>query len=111
MAGKRSDAQKNRAHLLSVARAMMKAGEITPSFNVMAKRAGVGVGTVYRHFADHQALLGGLAEGHLAEIEALTASVRAEKDPLAAIELLLRGTMALELKSPVIAQLLASPQR
>ena len=111
MAAKRADAKKNRAHLLSVARAMIKAGDVTPSFNMMAKRAGVGVGTVYRHFADHQALLGGLAEDHLAEIEALTVSVRAEKDPLAAIELLLRGTVALELKSPVIALLIASPQR
>jgi AcrR family transcriptional regulator len=110
MIGKRSDARKNRAHLLSVARAMMQEGAITPSFNALAKRAGVGVGTVYRHFVDHQALLGGLAEEHLAELEALTARVRAENDPLVAIELLLRGTMALELKSPVIAQLLASPQ-
>ncbi len=84
---------------------------MTPSFNVLAKRAGVGVGTVYRHFADHKALLGGLAEAQLTELEALTVRVRAEKDPLVALELLLRGIMALELKSPVIAQLLASPQR
>jgi len=36
--------------------------------------------------------------------------VRVEKDPRVALELLFRGTVALELKSPVIAQLLASPQ-
>ena len=66
---------------------------------------------VYRHFADHKALLGALAEAPLSEIEALTIRVRAEKDPLLALELLLRGTTALDLKSPVIAQLLASPQR
>jgi len=90
---------------------MMQEGQTTPSFNVLAKTAGVGVGTVYRHFADHKALLGALAEAPLSEIEALTIRVRAEKDPLVALELLLRGTTALELKSPVIAQLLASPQR
>ena len=42
---------------------------MTPSFNVLAKRAGVGVGTVYRHFADHKALLGGLAEAQLTELK------------------------------------------
>lgn len=111
MARRRADAQKNRAHVLAVARAMMQEGEATPSFNALAKRAGVGVGTVYRHFADHHGLLLGLVETQLAEIEALAVRTRAEKDPLVALDLLLRGAVALELDSPVLAQLLASPKR
>jgi AcrR family transcriptional regulator len=108
---KRSDAVKNRAHVLSVARVMMQEGELTPSFNALAKRAGVGVGTVYRHFADHQALLAGLVERQFVDLEDLTTRARAESDPVVALGLLLRGVLALELDSPVIAQLLASPQR
>jgi AcrR family transcriptional regulator len=110
MSVKRSDAQKNRARLLSVARTMVHEGQKVPSFNVLAKRAGVGVGTVYRHFKDNKELLAGLAEAQLAELEALAVRVGAVKDPLVALELFLRGTVALELKSPVIAQLIASPQ-
>jgi AcrR family transcriptional regulator len=105
----RADAQKNRAHLLSVARAMMQKGDLAPSFNELAKKAGVGVGTVYRHFADHQALLAGLVEAQLTELEALLAEARANEDPAQALERLFRGAVTLELHSPVIAQLLASP--
>jgi len=111
MASKRADALENRAHLLSVAREMMLEGALTPPFNELARRSGVGVGTVYRHFEDHQALLAGLVEAQLADLDRLTTRAGAEKDPVAAIDLLLRGTLALELDSPVIAQLLASPQR
>jgi AcrR family transcriptional regulator len=111
MARPRSDAVKNRARVLAAARAMMQEGVRQPAFNALARRAGVGVGTVYRHFADHPALLAGLVEGQFAALEALTARVVAEPELLAALELLLRGVVALELDSPVLAQLLASPQR
>jgi AcrR family transcriptional regulator len=111
MAVKRSDARKNRAHLLAVARDMVQEGDSAPSFNELAKQAGVGVGTVYRHFADHDALLAGLVEAQLADLEALMARVGAEKDPAAALELLLRSAIALQLDSPVMAQILAAPRR
>jgi AcrR family transcriptional regulator len=108
--GTRSDALKNRGRLLAEARRMMRAGDLTPSFNELARRTGVGVGTVYRHFPDYPALLAGLVEDRLAELEAVTARARAEADPVKALETLLRGTVALELDSPEIAQMLASPQ-
>lgn len=111
MVAQRSDALKNRAHVLSVARAMIEAGDAKPSFNTLAQRAGVGVGTVYRHFPDHDALLAALVEAQFADLDALMAKAAAETDPLVAIELLLRGAVALELKSPIVAQMLASPQR
>jgi AcrR family transcriptional regulator len=105
----RADAQKNRTHLLAVARTMVAEGQLEPSFNDLAKRAGVGVGTVYRHFADHAALLAGLAEALLADFEALLAAARAEPDPFAALSLLLRGAVALVLQGPAVAHLLAAP--
>lgn len=111
MVAQRSDALKNRAHVLSVARAMIEAGDAKPSFNLLAQRAGVGVGTVYRHFPDHHALLAALVEDQFADLDALMAKASAEADPLVAIALLLRGAVALELKSPIVAQMLASPQR
>jgi AcrR family transcriptional regulator len=53
----RADATKNRAHILSVAREVFyrKGGEV--SMDEIAKLAGVGPGTLYRHFANRTALL------------------------------------------------------
>lgn len=106
----RADAQKNRAHLLSVARKMVAEGEVEPSFNELARRAGVGVGTVYRHFEDHAALLAALGETLLADFAALLAAARAEKEPFAAVAMAFRGAVELVLKGPAVAHLLASPE-
>lgn len=52
----RSDAEQNRARIMDVAR--MALGESTDAtLNSIAKRAGVGQGTMYRHFPNRQALL------------------------------------------------------
>ncbi|OLR93733.1 TetR/AcrR family transcriptional regulator [Actinokineospora bangkokensis] len=52
----RSDAEHNRAHLLSVASAALgESPEVTLS--AIAKRAGVGQGTLYRHFPTRESLL------------------------------------------------------
>jgi len=52
----RSDAQQNRARILSVARqALTEDGDA--SLNSIAKRAEVGPGTLYRHFPNREALV------------------------------------------------------
>jgi AcrR family transcriptional regulator len=52
----RADAQKNRDHILDVARqAMDEDGAI--SLNQIAQRAGVGPGTLYRHYPSREALV------------------------------------------------------
>ncbi len=109
MASRRTDAQKNRAHLLTVARRMMREVADPPPFNELARQAGVGVGTVYRHFADHRALLAGLVEEQLAKLGALLDEASTVEDAFEGIELLFRGALALELESPVIAQMLSAP--
>ena len=108
---KRSDARRNRGRLLAVARAMMAAGDVMPAFNALARRAGVGVGTVYRHFPDEDALLVALAEPGLEALAALVVRATAERQPLAALDVLVRGAVALQQGSPVLARLLASPRR
>jgi AcrR family transcriptional regulator len=53
---RRSDAQRNRDHILQVAHdAFAESG--TTSLNEIAKRAGVGPGTLYRHFPTREALI------------------------------------------------------
>ncbi|SNQ48332.1 Transcriptional regulator, TetR family [Frankia canadensis] len=53
----RADAARNRARVLSAARSVFAAQGADASLHEVARFAGVGVGTVYRHFATREALL------------------------------------------------------
>jgi AcrR family transcriptional regulator len=53
---RRSDAQRNRDHILQVAHDAFAESGAT-SLNEIAKRAGVGPGTLYRHFPTREALI------------------------------------------------------
>ncbi|MDQ8044368.1 MAG: TetR family transcriptional regulator [Solirubrobacteraceae bacterium] len=55
-AARRADAQQNRTKLLEVAAGMLAADGET-SLNAIAKAAGVGPGTLYRHFPTREALI------------------------------------------------------
>ncbi|HJP80245.1 MAG TPA: helix-turn-helix domain-containing protein [Pseudonocardiaceae bacterium] len=52
----RADARRNRELVLAAARDLLAADGAAVSFDTIARAAGVGVGTVYRHFPDRQAL-------------------------------------------------------
>jgi AcrR family transcriptional regulator len=53
----RADAQRNYEHLLEVARAVVAEQGTDASLRDIARRAGVGLGTLYRHFPTRDALL------------------------------------------------------
>ncbi len=53
----RADAQRNRRRLLDAAVAVTLELGGEPTMDAVARRAGVGIGTLYRHFPDRQALL------------------------------------------------------
>jgi AcrR family transcriptional regulator len=67
----RADARRNRERLLDVAIALILEAGGEPSRDALAERAGVGIGTLYRHFPDRQALL------HAAARRALEKSITA----------------------------------
>jgi AcrR family transcriptional regulator len=56
----RADARRNRERILVAARELFAAGPPEVQMDDLARRAGVGVGTVYRHFPDKEALMGEL---------------------------------------------------
>lgn len=56
----RVDAQRNRRRLLDAAIDLILEIGGEPSRDAVAQRAGVGIGTLYRHFPDRQALLRGV---------------------------------------------------
>jgi len=57
----RSDARQNRTRILDSAAALILEVGGEPTREALARRAGVGIGTVYRHFPDSQSLLHAVA--------------------------------------------------
>ena len=56
----RADARRNRERILQAARELFASDQPDVQMDDIARRAGVGVGTVYRHFPDKEALMGEL---------------------------------------------------
>jgi AcrR family transcriptional regulator len=64
----RADAQRNRERVLSAARKTFASDGLDAQMDDVARRAGVGVGTVYRHFPTKEALVEAVAAAGYAEI-------------------------------------------
>ncbi|MDP9095443.1 MAG: TetR/AcrR family transcriptional regulator [Pseudomonadota bacterium] len=52
----RADAERNRARVLEAAHVVFAAGGADASLEAVARQAGVGIGTLYRHFPSREAL-------------------------------------------------------
>jgi len=105
----RADAARNRERVLAVARAAVEAGDASLALNEVARRAGVGVGTVYRHFPTRQALLEAVAAEPLDQLLAGMRAAEAEPDPLAALTLLVRAAVVVETGHAGFAEVLTAP--
>ncbi|MGY1900058.1 TetR/AcrR family transcriptional regulator [Nocardia gipuzkoensis] len=56
----RADARRNRDHILGIAERYFSDHGVNGSLDAIAKQAGVGAGTLYRHFPNREALLAAL---------------------------------------------------
>ena len=65
----RADALKNRARILEAARIEVELGGTECSLDNVAKRAGVGPGTLYRHFPTREDLISALLESWVSEVQ------------------------------------------
>ncbi|MEU6789345.1 TetR family transcriptional regulator [Nonomuraea angiospora] len=82
----RTDKQRNRTHILEVADRFFAEHGITGSMDAIAKRAGVGPGTLYRHFPNREALLAALLQARDEELKSRRAAIqREESDSSAAL--------------------------
>ncbi|WP_043627882.1 TetR/AcrR family transcriptional regulator [Nonomuraea candida] len=70
----RADARRNRERVLQIAQEALASDGLTISFDEIARRAGFGVGTVYRHFPTKEALFEAVLLGR---IERFVADARA----------------------------------
>jgi AcrR family transcriptional regulator len=90
--GERRDKERNREHILEVADEYFSAAGVNGSLDAIAKRAGVGSGTLYRHFPTREALLAALLQARDEELEARREAIKAEgHDAGVALELWLEA--------------------
>jgi AcrR family transcriptional regulator len=82
---KRADARRNYEKVLAAAREAFAEGGESTSLEGIARRAGVGIGTLYRHFPNRQALLEALYVGEVEEV-CRSAEQFADAEPWAALE-------------------------
>jgi AcrR family transcriptional regulator len=82
---KRADARRNYEKVLAAAREAFAEGGESTSLEGIARRAGVGIGTLYRHFPNRQALLEALYVDEVEEV-CRTAEQFADVEPWAALE-------------------------
>src|ERR1700724_2376966 len=77
----RADARRNRASILAAAEAVFTEGGPEGSVDEIARRAGVGVGTVYRHFPTKEALIEALWADKGERVAALALEALEHHDP------------------------------
>jgi AcrR family transcriptional regulator len=106
----RRDAVRNRAKLLAAADDYLAERGMPIAFNELAAFAGVGVGTVYRHFASPEALLDELIGRRVDAFVTALDRAAALEDPIAALREAVIGVCELQAADRSLAQALAGPR-
>jgi AcrR family transcriptional regulator len=111
----RSDAQRNRERILEVAKQEFTRSGANASLEEIAKKAGVGPGTLYRHFSTREELLVAV---YRSEVEKLAGAARTLADTLPPVEALRAWLLlfvdAIETKqviAPVLNTLVGDPKK
>jgi len=90
----RADAQRNRDHILGIADRYFSEHGVSGSLDAIAKQAGVGAGTLYRHFPNREVLLAALLSARDNELEARRDAIRAESTDAASALALWLGALS-----------------
>lgn len=81
----RADAARNREALLRVATAVFARSEEEPSMRALAREAGVGVATLYRHFPTREALVDAVYQDQVARLTTGATKLLARHPPAEAL--------------------------
>jgi AcrR family transcriptional regulator len=109
----RADARRNRQRLLDAAlQVYAERGADDASLDEIARRAGVGIGTLYRHFPTRQALLEAVYRDQVEELCAVARELHDEVPPEQALERWLRALMAFATtKKNLSSSLMSGPNK
>ncbi len=91
----RSDAIRNREGLLEAAAAVFSAGGPDASLEAVARRAGVGIGTLYRHFPTREALFEAVYRHEVDQLGELADQLGREAAPVEALRRWLHANVRL----------------
>jgi AcrR family transcriptional regulator len=89
----RADAVRNRERVLESAKAVFSAGGPDASLEAVARRAGVGIGTLYRHFPTREALFEAVYRREVQQLSELAEQLKSEAAPVEALRLWLRSNV------------------
>jgi AcrR family transcriptional regulator len=89
----RADAVRNRERVLEAAKAVFSAGGPDASLEAVARRAGVGIGTLYRHFPTREALFEAVYRREVEQLGELAEQLMSEAPPVEALRRWLRSSV------------------
>ena len=89
----RVDAVRNRERVLEAAKVVFSAGGPEASLEAVARRAGVGIGTLYRHFPTREALFEAVYRREVQQLGELAEQLKSEPDPVEALRRWLRSNV------------------
>jgi AcrR family transcriptional regulator len=89
----RADAVRNRELVLTAAKAVFSAGGPDASLEAVARRAGVGIGTLYRHFPTREALFEAVYRREVEQLGELAEQLKNEAAPVDALRRWLRSNV------------------
>jgi AcrR family transcriptional regulator len=90
----RADAMRNRERLLAAAKEVFSTGGADKSLESVARQAGVGIGTLYRHFPTREALFEAVYRREVEQLTELAERLLAEAPPVEALRSWLRSNVA-----------------
>jgi AcrR family transcriptional regulator len=91
----RADALRNRERVLEAAKAVFSAGGPDASLEAVARRAGVGIGTLYRHFPTREALFEAVYRREVQQLCELAEQLQSEPLAVEALRRWLRSNVEL----------------
>jgi len=87
----RADAVRNRERVLEAAKAVFSAGGAEASLEAVARAAGVGIGTLYRHFPTREALFEAVYRREVQQLADLAEQLKQEAKPIDALRQWMRS--------------------
>ena len=90
---RRADAVRNRERVLEAAKAVFSAGGPDGSLEAVARGAGVGIGTLYRHFPTREALFEAVYRREVEQLVELAGQLSEEADPVEALRRWMQGNV------------------
>jgi AcrR family transcriptional regulator len=111
----RADAQRNRERILEVAKAAFTRHGADASLDEIAKQAGVGAGTLYRHFPTRDALIQSVYQCEVERLAAAESRFAAEMAPIDALRawmlMLIDYIAAKHIIAPALNSVVGGPSR